>query len=268
MEHGHGMPFDFWGGCISASSSGPSRSSAEGTAADAAAPAAETPCEDGDTSLVGHQHVHTRNKGHTRPFYLKARHAWFGIHIPDQPFKHDLLRRSLLHLVVVILGVLVISYADEFLVFVRAGEYECGDTEDVLGGYFGRVGWDAFKVKGVDADGDGSHETVVQFLIELFVSRRRDVDESPFEVWCGVSSRTWRYEGWRFTVLERCDALERDAEFVRVEKARGVVEKLDVLLSGQCFSRVVVDGRTRIVTMDMSWVICYERARTRGRGIT
>lgn len=50
----HETPFVFWGGCISASSSGPSRLSAEGTAADAAAPAAATPCEDGDTSLVAY----------------------------------------------------------------------------------------------------------------------------------------------------------------------------------------------------------------------
>ena len=172
------MPFVFGG----ASSSGQSRSSAEGTAADAAAPAAATPCEDGDTSLVGHQQARTGNKGYNQPFNLKARHTRLCVHVPDQPFKHGLLRRTLLHLLVVILGVLVISYADEFLIVVRAGEDECSDAEDVLCGYFCGVGWDAFKVKGVDADRDGAYETVVQFLIELFVSWRRDVDESPFEV--------------------------------------------------------------------------------------
>lgn len=38
-----------------------------------------------------------------------------------------------------------------------------------------------------------------------------------------------------FTVLERCDALERDAEFVWVEETRGVVEELDVLMGGERF---------------------------------
>ena len=58
------MPFVFGGDCVSTSSSGPSRSSAEGTAADAAAPAAATPtCEGGDTSLLVHQYC-TRHKGH------------------------------------------------------------------------------------------------------------------------------------------------------------------------------------------------------------
>ena len=47
---GYEMPFVFGG---SASSSGPSKLSAEGTAADAAAPAAAAPWEDGDTSLRG-----------------------------------------------------------------------------------------------------------------------------------------------------------------------------------------------------------------------
>ena len=34
------------------------------------------------------------------------------------------------------------------------------------------------------------------------------------------------------TILERCDALEGDAEFVWVEEARGVVEEFDVLMDG------------------------------------
>lgn len=46
--------------------------------------------------------------------------------------------------------------------------------------------------------------------------------------------------GWRFTVLEQCDALKGDAEFVWIEETRGVIEKLNVLLSGQLvFSRLV-----------------------------
>jgi hypothetical protein len=34
-----------------------------------------------------------------------------------------------------------------------------------------------------------------------------------------------------FTVLERCDALEGDAELVWVEETRGVVEEFDVLMN-------------------------------------
>lgn len=47
-----------------------------------------------------------------------------------------------------------------------------------------------------------------------------------------------------FTVFERCDALERDAELVRVEETRRVVEEFDVLVQlSLVFSSLRMDVR-------------------------
>ena len=48
-----------------------------------------------------------------------------------------------------------------------------------------------------------------------------------------VSRRTGTVLRGPLTVLERCDALERDAEFVGVQETRGVVEEFDVLVKGE-----------------------------------
>jgi hypothetical protein len=74
--------------------------------------------------------------------------------------------------------------------------------------YTGRT----FEFKTIYPLRDRSNQAIVQLLIERLVLGRGDEDEFPFEVF-----------------LQGSYALERDAEFVRVEEAGGVVEPFDVL---------------------------------------
>ena len=50
-------------------------------------------------------------------------------------------------------------------------------------------------------------------------------------------ANTW-VRGVAFTVLERCDALKGDAEFVGVEETRRIVEEFDVLMDVSLLSLI------------------------------
>ena len=41
------------------------------------------------------------------------------------------------------------------------------------------------EFKCVDSDGNGTNETVVEFLVKFFVSGRGDVDETPLKIYVG-----------------------------------------------------------------------------------
>ena len=195
--------------------------------------------------------VREENEGRGRfaPLDLKPGHAGLGADVPNEAVKEDGFRGrdAVLHLVVVVLGVLVVSDADELLVLVRAGEDEGGDAEDVLLGDGARVGRGALELERVDPDRDRPDEAVVELLVELLLLWRGDVDELPFEVcWVRACARVcvresyilWA-ERWKRgrTVFERSDALKSDSETVRIGETRWVVEELDVLF---CFADKLV----------------------------
>ena len=68
----------------------------------------------------------------------------------------------------------------------------------------------------------------------------------------GSQNDNYHERGMRRTFFERRDALERDAEPVRIEEARRVVQEFDILRTRQlaraCWLRVL----TRMETMDMA----------------
>jgi len=118
------------------------------------------------------------------PLDLESRYPRLSADISHQTLKDDWfwLWLGLLHLVIVVFGVLVVPDAHKLLVLVRTGEDERCDAEDVFLGDFGRVRWGPFEFERVDADGDGSDETVVELLVKLLVARGRDIYELPLEI--------------------------------------------------------------------------------------
>lgn len=98
-----------------------SRSSADGTGADAAAPVAMPSCRGGVTSLekiLTEEYLQVA--GSDAPFYLKSCNTGLETDIPHQPLEHDFRWRGKLHLLVVILRILIISHPYKFLILVRA----------------------------------------------------------------------------------------------------------------------------------------------------
>ncbi len=110
------------------------------------------------------------------PLNLKPSNPRLTINIPHQPLPNDLLRRVHSPLLVIILRILIIPHPYELLVFIAACEYESCDAQYVFAGYFGGEGRGAAEFEGVCAGGDGSYEAVVEFLVEVFVAGRGDVD--------------------------------------------------------------------------------------------
>lgn len=138
-------------------SSSSARSSAEGTAAELAAPDAVCiiACA-GTTSLMNHhtnipsicipqpkQHTLSSQRKHSSrqkkhlPLNLKPSNPRLRTNIPHQPLKNDLPGRVLLHLLIIILRILIISHPDELLVSIAAREDERCDAEDVFCWDFG-----------------------------------------------------------------------------------------------------------------------------------
>ena len=76
------------------------------------------------------------------------------------------------------------------MLFVATRENESSDTENVFWGDFGWVGSRALELECIDSDGNGTNETVVEFLVKFFVSRRRDVDETPLKIYFGYEMVT------------------------------------------------------------------------------
>jgi len=123
------------------------------------------------------------------PLDLKPGHTRLVIDIPYEFIKFQepllLLLSSLLLLVSVdistprwhptIFGfpfrVLIIPHPDELLIFVAPGQDQRRDAQDVLFGYLLWVWRATFELESVYAYGDGSDETVVELLIEVFVTR-------------------------------------------------------------------------------------------------
>ena len=123
---------------------------------------------------------------------MEPRHPRLGVDIPNQPIKPNGLqrRRVLLHFFVIVFGILVIPHPHELLLFVATRENESSDTENVFWGDFGWVGSRALELECVDSDGNGTNETVIEFLVKLFVSGRRDVDETPLKIYVGYKMVT------------------------------------------------------------------------------
>ena len=151
-------------------------------------------------------------EGGGAPFYLESRHPGLVVDVAHEPVEQDLLRRVRTEFLGVVLGVLVVPHAHELLLLVAPGQDQRGDPERVLGRDLGGVRWRALEVEGVDADGHGADEAVVELLVEGLVSGQGDVDEAPLDV-----------------VWQRGGALEGDAEAVRTEEAGGADEKSDIL---------------------------------------
>lgn len=139
-----------------------SRLSADGTAADVAAPA-ETVWPDaapGNTSLHHPPQQHSTKRiqiGRTStdsPLDLKPRNPRLTINIPNQPLPHHLLRWLSPPLLVIILRILIIPHPYELLIFVASRQYQSSDAKDVFARDFGGEGRGAAEFKGVCARGD------------------------------------------------------------------------------------------------------------------
>ena len=102
-----------------------------------------------------------------RPLDLEPGHPRFRTNIPNQPLKHHILRRTLLHLFIIVLGILIIAYADKLLFIIRTGEDESRDTEYIFSRNTARVRGRTFEFERIRAHGYGSNETGVEFLVEL-----------------------------------------------------------------------------------------------------
>lgn len=114
------IPFGFVLG-LGSSSIASSKSFADGTEADVAAPAAARPCCTGATSLESRYQSLTHsfaNDVEHAPFDLKPCYTRLGTDISHEALEHDLLRRCLLHLFVVILRILIVSHPYKLLVII------------------------------------------------------------------------------------------------------------------------------------------------------
>jgi hypothetical protein len=148
-----------------------SRSSAEGTAAEVAAPAAT--CAGGAASLQRSQSLcglWVNVSGGGAPFYLESRHTGFRANIPHQLLELNDLRGTLLHLLIIVFRVLVVPDPHELLVFVRSSEDESGHTQDIFGGDLGWVDGSAFEFERINPHRYGSDEAIVEFLVKVFLS--------------------------------------------------------------------------------------------------
>jgi len=56
------------------------------------------------------------------------------------------------------------------LIAIRACKNKGGDAKDVFCGYFRRVWCESLELEGIYADGNGAHQTVIKFLVELFIA--------------------------------------------------------------------------------------------------
>lgn len=118
--------------------------------------------------------------GGSLPFDHKPGDFRLGCQLSGEQVEPDDRRRVLVQLRGIVFGVLVVANAHELLVLIRRCEDDGGHAEDVSSGDFVWLRSRRFEFERVDTDWDGADHAVVEFLVVLRLTRRRDVDQLPF----------------------------------------------------------------------------------------